>query len=212
MGLLVGGHGDDAAVGPVRVHEFAEDAADPRLERGEGRILPALSGPFVIDGYLSEHAVRLADAVTEVPYHKGAGVSVARLVAFNFPYDSIFQERLPAVGEELELHEGDHVAIKLKLKTKPRVYIARILQAYEAGELLQIQLYEVDAAAVFGPWARRQWKPIADAVHASIQEVLCKVVLKDDALTQESLTKLEAFGIDLSNPRRDRTLPLPTLS
>ena len=90
--------------------------------------MPALSGPLLVQSVVNEYTVRLADPITDVLYQKGNPVSVARLVKFNYPVDRLFEDRVPEVDPALTLKMGDTVAVRLRLRAKPRVYVAEIKQ------------------------------------------------------------------------------------
>ena len=83
---------------------------------------------------------------------------------------------------------------------------------WEQG-LVQVTLYHIPPTARFGPWQRRPWevwqedgRDRSELLAAS--EVVCKVELTNSALTQDSLERLAAFGIDTgTQPSRDSTLP-----
>ena len=53
---------------------------------------------------------------------------------------------------------------------------------------------------------------LTDSIQEEISaDVLCAASTENDALSARTLERLSALGVDVSQPRRDRSLPVPTL-
>ena len=105
---------------------------------------------------------------------------------------------------------GEFVAVRVK----NRVFVGKVARIFFTSKLVQVELWEVDANERFGPWSRRKWVPYVDAQgaqHIDIfpeGDILCKVVLKDQALTDGSLEKLALQGVPVgTQPTRDKSMP-----
>jgi len=188
----------------------------PFFERGTGSILPQCDGPFVVSRTPTAHTVILEDPLTGDLYLDGKPVSVARLIRYHFPLDWAgpeAHELNDQVGDLSNLRVGDHIAVEPKVLTGKRIHVARVERVYVEQGLLQVVLYHVPQHARFGPWQRRPWeirheggRDRSEVITAS--EVVCKVELKNQALTQESLERLALHGIATgTQPSRDASLP-----
>ena len=113
----------------------------------------------------------------------------------------------------LSLKVGDMVACEPRISQNKRVFIARVDRVHSQQELIQVTLYHVPPPARFGPWQRRPWEVWQE--HGQIKsellpmsEIVCKVELRNGALTLESLETLGSCGINTgTQPSRDSTLP-----
>ena len=163
------------------------------------------------------HTAVLEDPLTGELFLQGKPVSVARLIRFHFPPDWAGPDafdNLEGSQSSLNLVRGDMVACEPQVLQGKRVFVARIDTVHPGQELAQVTLFKVPATARFGPWQRRPWEIWQDedgrakSEIATFPEVVCKVTLKDGALTTESLEDLARLGVDTGTvPSRDATLP-----
>jgi len=188
----------------------------PFFERGTGSILPQCDGPFLISRVPTSHTAILEDPLTGDLYLEGKPVSVARLIRYHFPVDwagAEANELAEQVGDLSDLANGDYIAVEPKVLTGKRIHVARIERVYRGQGLLQVVLYHVPTHARFGPWQRRPWEIRQESGRdrsevITADEVLCKVELKNQALTQDSLEKLALHGVATgTQPSRDASLP-----
>jgi len=188
----------------------------PFFERGTGSILPQCDGPFVISRVPTTHTAVLEDPLTGDLYLDGKPVSVARLIRYHFPVEwagAEASELAEKVGDLTDLTMGDYIAVEPKVLTGKRVYIAKIERVYRGQGLVQVTLYHVPTHGRFGPWQRRPWEIRQDGGRdrsevITADEVLCKVELKNQALTHHSLEKLGLLGVATGTmPSRDASLP-----
>ena len=189
----------------------------PFFERGTGAILPQCDGPFSICRLPTLHTAVLEDPLTGELFLQGKPVSVARLIRFHFPPDWAGPDafdNLEGSQSSLNLVRGDMVACEPQVLQGKRVFVARIDTVHPGQELAQVTLFKVPATARFGPWQRRPWEIWQDEAGkakseiVTFPEVVCKVTLKDGALTNESLEDLARLGVDTGTvPSRDATLP-----
>ena len=212
---------DDAA---ARARKMAESAtpppfcigdlvlcAKPFYERGVGMILPQADGPFIITKILGDHTCTLKDAVSGEIFQKGSRVSLARLIAFKYPVDSLEEEvaDMKAGVAVADLRPQDLVAVDVLGHT----WVASVIRTFVAQGQAQVNLFSVPTDQRYGPWNRRKWAlmsehgmPVIEIVTES--ELLCKVELQDDALTDASLEALAAAGVPVGGQiHRNKTLP-----
>ena len=186
-------------------------------ERGAGMILPQCDGPYVIVRRPTDHTVVLEDLLTGEALQKGKPVSVARLIRFEFPSawaGPEIQETEDVNSLLQSLRVGDFVACEPKTSQFRRVHIARVERIFRAEGQIEVVLMHVPAESRYGPWQRRKWKIwLTDLGQfrkeiITQQELLSQVVLKDDALSTDSLESLAVLGIDIgTQPKKDHSLP-----
>ena len=105
------------------------------------------------------------------------------------------------------------VACEPQVLQNKRVFVARVDRVHPGQSLVNVTLYKVPEKVRFGPWQRRPWEIWQEDGRAktelvTFREVICKVFLKDRALTLESLEELGRLGVDTGTmPTRDATLP-----
>ena len=109
-----------------------------------------------------------------------------------------------------EVSIGDFIAVRV---TK-RIFVAKVIKVFHASRMIQAALWEVGVNERFGPWNRRRWVPYVDAGGSPQidiypeDDVIAKVALKDSALTDESLEKLQLLNVPVGEqPTRDKSLP-----
>ena len=86
-------------------------------------------------------------------------------------------------------------------------------RVFSGADLAEVTLFWVPPGNRSGPWQARRWsiwsengQPKREVISA--EELVCKVELAGDALTQESLERLTTCGVPATGqPRRDSTLP-----
>ena len=139
-------------------------------------------------------------------------MSTSRLVHYNFPVEALLDLQDEIVDAPREpLAVGDYIVMETLVGRKPRVKVSKIIRIFEVGDQLEVLPHEVPAGERFGPWSRRPWHPEAASTVIPRNEALCAVDLIDRALTNGSLEKLEALGIQISAVARDdKTLPART--
>ena len=182
----------------------------PFFERGQGIILPQCDGPYSILARPSAHTAILGEPLTGQVAFGSKPVSIARLVAFDFPLDCAFPAREEMTTDELleSLKRGDFVAVRFAA----RVHVAHVERIFRDQKQLELTVYEVPTDCRFGPWTNRRWEiksangqPVKDVFPSS--EVLCRVFLSNGALTTESLEKLSAQGLSTGLvPTRDKAI------
>ena len=195
-------------------------------ERQAGLILPQADGPYMVDRILGDHTCVLSDPITGHVSFKGKPISLARLIAFEFP-----AQALPDLADESTnvvgpISAGMYVAVEVSVQYRLRCYVAKVIQVFETSEYLTVELHHVSDGQRFGPWKRRPWTPIpCDHIDmpderrtllypTHMTEVLCIVTLNSQeveagrALDEVSLTRLIACGIPVGRqPGKDSTLP-----
>ena len=187
----------------------------PFYEKGTGVILPQCDGPFSIHRMPTPHTALLLDALTGEPAVEGKAFSVARLIKFRFP-----KEWAGAEGAELrdganlpQVKVGEFVCVSPKTSQFSRIHVARIDRIYREQGLLDVTLYWVPPGNRTGPWQARRWAVWSEqgAIKKEVvnqEELVCRVELKEEALTQQSLEALTACGVPASGqPHRDASLP-----
>jgi len=182
----------------------------PFYERGQGVILPQCDGPYVVLARPSSHTAILGEALTGETAFYGKPVSIARLVAFDYPLECAFPTREEMTSDELleSLRKGDMVAVRYA----SRVHVAYVERVFREQNQVELTVYEVPADCRFGPWVNRRWEiknvsgqPVREVFPAS--EILCRVSLSNGALTNESLEKLSAQGLSTGLvPTRDKAI------
>ena len=92
-----------------------------------------------------------------------------------------------------DLRPQDLVAVDVLGHT----WVASVIRTFVAQGQAQVNLFSVPTDQRYGPWNRRKWAlmsehgmPVIEIVTES--ELLCKVELQDDALTDASLEALAA--------------------
>ena len=133
--------------------------------------------------------------------------------AFNcclFFWDLLIVPSVEVVGVSVsDLKVGDFVAVELDQHT----WVASVIRTFAAQGQVQVNLYWIPPDHRFGPWNRRHWglmsrqgMPVVEIVTEA--ELLCKVELQDDALTDSSLEALVAAGVPLGGAvHRDKSMP-----
>jgi hypothetical protein len=149
----------------------------------------------------------------------GRPVSITRLVKFAYPVDWAepdYAELMDGTARQ-QLAFKDMIAVEIKHGDGRRVFVARIERTFENSELPRVQLFRIPTTERYGPWQRRRWEVWTDnnavprSETLSRQDVLCVVELSEGALTQSSLEKLAATGVNVgAMPSRDAALPART--
>ena len=189
--------------------------AKPFYERGTGVILPQADGPFIVDRVFDGHTCSLRDAVSGLPYLSGQRISLARLIAFNFPVDYI-ESRADEPPQGASVHDlatGDYVAVETKLSQNLSIYVCRVKRVFKANCQVEVDVYEVDSSDRYGGWNRRHWT-VRTRADGSVEtiivpecEILCVVTLFEGALDDVSLERLAHLGVDVGTvPRRDKSI------
>jgi hypothetical protein len=185
----------------------------PFYEKGEGLILPQADGPYLIAKKHGEHSVFLEDVLAGTPAFGGQRVSADRCKKFAFPLEWAHIDLTEDRGDGIGFRDGDMVA----LRWHNRVHVSRVDRVFTGNTQVEVTVYEIAQGDRFGPWSRRPWKvktteatgaPVKEVVEA--HDIIIRVDLQQGALSQHSLEKLAAAGLDLSGvPRLEATLPPP---
>ena len=185
----------------------------PFYERGLGAILPRCDGPFKIAATPTAHSAVLVDPLTNEPIDNGKLVSIARLIRFDYPADSVTMDvtEVPSRKDTIQnLKVGEYVAVEL---AKSRVNVARVMKTFREQGQAEVMVLEIATTDRFGPWTRRKWTtqnitpgvPRIEVVTEA--EVLCTVELRNDALTEQSVVRLATLGIASgATPSRDKSI------
>ena len=189
----------------------------PFYEKGEGVILPQADGPYKISTVLDPYNVYLEDPLTGETACRGARISTARLIKYDFPQEWAELDLEEDVVRTHDITVGTYVCVPVLLKGRSdnRVLVTRVERFFPAQEQFEATLFEVPRGSRLGPWTRRTWAVKTDENTGAVlkqvfhnNEVLAVVELdRDKALTRRSLELLEAAGVDVSNPTLDSTLP-----
>ena len=177
--------------------------------------MPQADGPYTISQVLDPHGVLLEDPLTGEAIYHGNRISTDRLIKFGFPQDWAASDLIEDAQQTHDIALGTLVCVRSSVgRNHPRVHVARVERFFPAQQQFEATLFEVPRGSRLGPWTRRIWEVKLNKDNSVCKqvfhnaEVLGVVELTNGALTQRSLEKLSAVGVDVSPvPTLDSTLP-----
>ncbi|CAE8584543.1 unnamed protein product [Polarella glacialis] len=169
-------------------------------------ILPQCDGPYLIDTMRNDHAVRLVDVLSGDTVMGGKRVATSRLIKFHFPAEYANQGDEDMQTDTHDYKVGEFVLVDLPSGRGSAVHVCKIVQLFQVGEQAQVSVYEVPNGERYGLWRRRPWKVTGAIEVVGLAEILMSTDLINDALPARTLDLLAPFGINVSEPNKEKTL------